>query len=235
MLYVMWVRLLPPVILILTSAFAERTGEISGEIHITKRLTKQRVTLEASGYQRGVAVPLDTSSPDLEQSDLARTAVYLEGDSLPGGPITVEVNQKNRRFDPELIVAPVGSTISFPNLDPIFHNVFSLSKTKSFDLGYYPKNDTRKVTFDKPGVVQVYCHLHPNMSMAVVITPNRLALRPLPGKFLFRGLPDGTYRVVVWHKSAGYFRKTVAVSGGRASVEFDVPVEQTDGREKGTP
>jgi hypothetical protein len=65
-----------------------------------------------------------------------------------------------------------------PNRDPIFHNVFSLSKTKTFDLGNCRQNETRSVAFPKPGIVQVYCHLHPNMAASIVVTPNRWAAKP---------------------------------------------------------
>ena len=87
------------------------------------------------------------------------------------------MEQQNRRFAPDLVVIPAGSSVSFPNFDPIFHNVFSLSKAKSFDLGNYSKGQTRMVTFPKPGIVAVYCHLHPNMAGTIVVTPNQWGVR----------------------------------------------------------
>src|SRR6202034_1246704 len=91
----------------------------------------------------------------------------------PASTTVPQIAQVDRRFSPDLLVVPVGSTVSFPNMDPIFHNIFSLSKPKAFDLGSYNKGETRKVVFAKPGVVEVYCHLHPNMAAIIVVTPNR--------------------------------------------------------------
>ena len=116
--------------------------------------------------------------------------------------------------------------MSFPNMDPIFHNVFSLSKAKSFDLGNYPKGETRVVTFNKPGTVYVDCHLHPNMAATIVVTPNRWYSRvDAAGQFSLRDVPPGAYSVVAWHKAAGIVRKSIEVTAGRTpSVEFVVPI-----------
>src|SRR6185436_10878889 len=105
-------------------------------------------------------------------AERTRVVIYLEG-QLPSMPVTATIEQRNRRFIPDTVVIPAGSAVSFPNFDPVFHNVFSLSKPKSFDLGNYPKDHSRTVTFPKPGVVFVHCHLHPNMSAAIVISPNQ--------------------------------------------------------------
>ena len=142
--------------------------------------------------------------------------VFLEGD-LPaaGSPVRAELVQRNQRFEPELLVVPVGSTISFPNADPIFHNVFSLSAAKKFDLGYYPEGHTRTIQFDEAGVVQVYCHLHPNMYAAVVVTPNQWYAHPAgDGSFLLSSVPAGDFRLVVWHMRAGFCRREVHVEAG---------------------
>ncbi len=123
------------------------------------------------------------------------------------------LNQQDRGFTPDLVVVPAGSTVSFPNLDPIFHNVFSLSKAKSFDLGNYPKDHTRTVTFSKPGIVIVGCHLHANMSAVIVVTPNRWSTTAdAQGHFTLPAVPPGTYTIVAWHKSAGFFRKKIEVT-----------------------
>ena len=92
---------------------------------------------------------------------------------------------------------PVGSTVSFPNNDPVFHNVFSLSNSKSFDLGNYPKGHTRTVTFTKPGIVFVNCHLHPNMSAAILVSPNQWSTKAdKAGHFKLQDVPPGKYTVV---------------------------------------
>ena len=202
-------------------------GEISGTISVSKPLTKER--LAAGPYEaRG---PFVAGSPKgTEVDEFGRMVFYLEGEGLPAGqPIQVELRQQKRQFTDEVAVMPAGSTVAFPNGDPIFHNIFSLSKAKQFDLGYYPMNQSRSVKMDKPGVVQVYCHIHREMSAAVVVVPGRWYGRPgKDGHFALSGVPAGTYRLVVWHKSAGFFRRTVEIPA-EGSVELTMNVPIVDG------
>jgi plastocyanin len=217
---------------------------ITGSILIKRKLTRRSVTAEIPLYQRGPGLEL---GKDRENDPIAyersQVVVWIEG-SGPGGPVarpehpmersehTIEkMEQIGRRFVPDLVVIAAGGTVSFPNGDPIFHNVFSLSKPKIFDLGNYVKGDTRNVTFTKPGVVYVNCHLHPNMAAAIVVAPNRWYARPdREGHFTLRDLPPGSYTMVAWHKSAGSFRKTVKVAAGADTpVEFFIPLGEPTG------
>jgi plastocyanin len=206
---------------------------ITGRVVITKVLTKERVALPV--YQlRGVSPspqPTENQQNDPPGFDeLSRVVVYLQGPGLiPGVPVRATLTQKSLRFHPEMVVVPVGSTVSFPNEDPIFHNVFSLSKAKHFDLGYYPKGQTRLVKFDRPGVVQVYCHIHTDMSAAILVVPSTLWTRPTPdGSFSMKGIPPGSYELVAWHRSAGFFRRRVTISGGQGlRVNFMIPVKES--------
>ena len=91
---------------------------------------------------------------------------------LAGGPALAEdfeVGQKNKQFTTETLKIKVGDSVKFTNQDPFFHNVFSLSELKTFDLGSYPKGKFRKVKFDEPGTVDVECAIHPNMRMVVEV------------------------------------------------------------------
>ena len=154
-------------------------------------------------------------------------AIYLEGPTLsPGKPLHLELKQRNRQFEPDILLAPIGSTVSFPNMDSIFHNVFSLSKAKEFDLGYYPLGQTRFLRFDKPGIVQVYCHLHPNMSAAIVVVPGAWYGQPeADGNLIFSEVPAGNYKIVCWHKSAGFLgRKIVVPQSGSIDIELSIPL-----------
>jgi plastocyanin len=214
-----------------TIAAGAQTQNITGTILIKKKLTKQRVTPTVSIYQRGAAVQL---GKDAEEDPLdferSRVVIYLEGpgpaDSSPADSVNFKIAQIDRRFTPDLLVVPIGSTVSFPNMDPIFHNIFSLSKPKSFDLGSYDKGETREVAFPKPGIVDIYCHLHPNMESTVVVTPNRWYARSdRSGQFQIHDVPAGTYTVVAWHKSAGFFRKSIVVDAGHDAVaNFFIPI-----------
>jgi plastocyanin len=208
----------------------DRAG-IAGRIHITKKLTKERAPAIAV-YHRGAAVaPASERETDFIAGELRRTAIYVESQSpLPAQPVRVEIEQRNRTFSPETVVVPAGSTVSFPNLDPIFHNVFSLSRPQAFDLGNYPRGETREVVFRKPGIVPVYCHLHPNMRATVVVTPNSWAAMPGPdGTFALPALPPGIHTIVVWHRSAGFFRKQLDTRSEPAPrVDFVIPVDPSE-------
>ena len=204
-----------------------QAGGMDGVIVVKRKLTKRSVTPTATPYQRGTAVPLGTDIYDDDPLafERSRVVIYVEGRGPVAKPAHAVLEQKDRRFVPELLVIPAGSSVSFPNLDPIFHNVFSLSKAKSFDLGYYPKDQTRTVTFPEPGIIFVNCHLHPNMVASIVVTPNSWAARSnRAGQFSIRDMPAGKYEVVAWHKAAGFFRQTVDVGDAEpAKVEFLIP------------
>ncbi len=213
--------------LILSSILAAVTGycaELSGHVVITKKLSKKRVTLPV--YQLRGATPASVDGSE-SGNEFSNVAVFLEGQlPPPDEPTRAELEQRGQRFAPQLLVIPVGSTVSFPNGDPIFHNVFSLSAAKKFDLGYYPAGQTRVVKFDAPGVVQVYCHLHPNMYATIVVAPNRwyTKLRD-DGAFSFHDVPPGDYRLVAWHMNAGLFHNAVRVSAaGVTDAIIDIPV-----------
>ena len=205
-----------------------RAADIEGSLVIERKLTRRKVTAPVNSYERGVAVPVSAGA-DADALAFERThvVVYLEGD-LPSRaiPLIATMDQKNKQFVPDLLAISAGSTVSFPNLDPIFHNVFSLSKAKEFDLGNYPKDKTRLVTFAKPGIVFVNCHLHPNMTAAIVVCPNSFHTRPdAGGRFQLSGVPPGVYTIVAWHKAAGFFRQTVTITDQRtAAVQFVIPV-----------
>jgi plastocyanin len=213
-----------------TTAIAQ-TGraEIKGHVIVCKALTKKRVVMPSYQF-RGAAVDTESSHDVAPVFDeLSRVVVYLDAGRLnPGTPISATLTQKNRRFEPEFVVIPVGSTVSFPNADPFFHNVFSLSKVKEFDLGYYPDGQTQFVKFDGPGVVQVYCHLHADMAAAILVVPTAFWTRPRPdGSFSLPGIPPGSYELVVWHRSAGFFRQRVTVKGDETlALDLKIPLNE---------
>jgi len=213
--------------------------DISGTIIIKKRLTRRSVTASVSVYQRGTAVKLGKAGDeDPIAFERSRVVVYLEGnvatnlDSAPSSE-SAEIQQLNRQFLPDLAVVRVGSTVSFPNMDPIFHDVYSLSKTKRFDLGAFDKGQTRRVVFTKPGFVEVYCHLHPNMAATIVVLANRYYARPdRDGEYHIPNVPPGRYTLVAWHKTAGFFRKSIDVTSGQTTTaDFLIPLD-VDAREE---
>jgi plastocyanin len=179
-------------------------------------------------YQRrGPALPYAQAEPASITDELGRVVVFLEGGRMgPPTPIRADVGQRNRAFDPAMIVITAGSTVSFPNLDLIFHNVFSLSKVREFDLGRYPAGETRSVRFDKAGVVKVHCHLHPNMAATIIVVPGDWYARPeTDGSFRIENVPAGEYTAVAWHNSIGFSKKRIQVTdSGSVTVDFAIPV-----------
>jgi len=107
--------------------------------------------------------------------------------------------QKNKSFEPHLLVVPVGSVVEFPNHDPFFHNVFSLFEGKRFDLGLYEAGSTRIVHFDRPGVSYIFCNIHPEMS-AVIVTVNTpwYAISSPLGQLSIANVPHGRYLMHIW-------------------------------------
>lgn len=111
--------------------------------------------------------------------------------------------QRNKSFEPHVLVVPVGSVVAFPNHDPFFHNVFSLFEGKRFDLGLYEAGSTRDVHFDKAGISYIFCNIHPEMSAVVVAldTPYYGVSDPR-GQVVIANLPSGRYTLRVWYESA---------------------------------
>jgi plastocyanin len=208
-------------------------GSIEGTIVIKKRLTRRKVTASVPLYERGTAVELAADSEaDPLALERSRVAVYVEGHPAALSEASAEhaavMEQTNRKFAPETLIIQAGSKVSFPNRDPIFHNVFSLSGAKTFDLGNYRQGDTRVVTFPEPGIVYVNCHLHSNMTATIVVAPNKWYTKAdRDGHFVLPDLPPGNYTVVAWHKAAGFFRQQIRVGAGRSdNVEFLIPLDE---------
>lgn len=206
-------------------------AELTGRVRVTKALTRKKVSL-SQVYERSAALAAPAAESMSPTEELGRVVIYLEANLPDPAPVKAEMNQTKRRFEPEVLAVPAGSIIQFPNSDPIFHNVFSLSKSKSFDLGNYPKGQTRSVAFDRPGIVMVHCHLHPNMNAAIVVTPSRFYTKPDEGgRFGLTGIPAGRYTVVAWHKSAGFFRRKIEVRDSSPAVlDFEIPLAEASSR-----
>ena len=128
---------------------------------------------------------------------------------------------KKKRFDPRVLAVPVGTTVEFPNFDRIFHNVFSLSSTAAFDLGLYRNGDFRPYTFKSPGLVKVYCNIHPQMAAYVMVVDGDLvAVTGSDGVARIPGLPPGRHQLRVWEEKGGEATVTADVTaGGVAEVK----------------
>jgi len=155
--------------------------------------------------------------------------VYL--DAAPRGAFEPDVaaharmDQLDQAFVPHVLAVTVGTTVDFPNDDVTFHNVFSLSRTRSFDLGRYSRGHSKSVVFDRPGVVQVFCDIHSHMNAYILVFAHRFfAVTDEAGRYAIGHVPPGSYTLVVWHEGEVRESRTIVVpdSGGTVDAAFVV-------------
>ena len=171
-------------------------------------------------------VPAPKLAPESERRHVV---VYLR-DAQPQAvkPMRVAIHQINESFTPRVVAVTVGSDVEFPNDDPIYHNVFSLSRAKNFNLGRYPKGDSRRVHFDRPGVVKVFCEIHSHMSATVMVFDHPwFAVPDEDGRFELPAVPAGDRQVTAGHERLGDTTLRLRVESGRAaSADFVLPVPE---------
>lgn len=175
-------RLCPVLVLLFSGAMsgASQTVDITGTVTLTK-------------------MPGGPAGNDNSNSVVSlRPADTTVRSPAPGRFV---MRQKHKRFDPPVLAIPAGSVVAFPNLDPFFHNVFSLYDGKKFDLGLYEAGASRSVIFDHPGVCYVFCNIHPEMAAAVIVldTPY-YAVTDRAGQYRIASVPPGRYLLSVWHQ-----------------------------------
>jgi plastocyanin len=153
------------------------------------------------------------------QKNKADNVVYLQDVKGPVVPKKVTVEQHHLMFIPKVTTIPVGSTVVFTNHDKLYHNVFSVSEARKFNLDTFEHGKPKQVTFNKPGVVSVLCNVHSEMSAWIIVTANQYAaVSEGDGSFTISGVPAGTYKLSVWsekHKPQGI--STVSVEDGKTS------------------
>ena len=166
--------------------------------------------------------------------DVTDAVVWVEGPKVRPRPATATVVMKGKAFQPRVVVVPVGGTVEFPNQDPVFHNVFSVSGENGFDLSLYkrPKSGAPQ-PFRHPGLVRVYCNIHPQMSAFILVRDNPFWARPgKDGTFVIADVPAGTWVVKAWHERSGEAAERVTVS---AEGEVAVPLTLDASRFKQAP
>ena len=163
-----------------------------------------------------------------EPSDRQRAVVYLKAapreafdDLRPG---RVRMDQRGEQFTPRVLAITAGTTVEFPNSDTTFHNVFSLSRARTFDLGRYRPGRTGRVTFDRPGIVPVFCDIHSHMSAYILVfTHPFFAVTEADGRYAIPNVPPGTYTVMVWSELGQAAPRRISVAdAGATEVDFQV-------------
>jgi plastocyanin len=157
-------------------------------------------------------------------SDRLTSVVYME--DAPKSPAVVPghvvLDQRDERFVPHVLAVTTGTVVDFPNSDRIFHNVFSLSKTRPFDLGRYAAGRSKAVTFDRPGIVRVFCDIHSHMNAFILVFNHPFfALTDMDGRYRIDNVPPGTYNLVAWNEGVSSGPLAVVVpEGGEAELDF---------------
>jgi plastocyanin len=137
--------------------------------------------------------------------------------AAPKEPLVVD--QRDKAFSPAVLPVLVGSTVAFRNSDPVLHNVYSRSESKTFDLGAYSGSQIKSTVFDKVGRVDVFCAIHTNMHTVVLVLDNPyFATTDARGYFEIKGLPDGSYAVAMWTDTRGEIEAQATVGAGRPGV-----------------
>ena len=165
--------------------------------------------------------------PSHDPTDRRRSVVYLDPapraafDSRDEPHVTMD--QRNETFVPHVLAIVAGTTVDFPNSDRIYHNVFSLSRIKSFDLGRYATGRSKSIRFDRPGIIRVFCDIHSHMSAFILVFAHRyFAVTDDDGRYRIDSVPPGSYNVVAWNEAMPLDsrRVTVPESGGDVEQHF---------------
>lgn len=169
------------VVVLLAAAVPAGAAEIAGAVRLV---------------EKGRVVPA-------AEADLGRAIVWYvpDGKRAPAKPLRARMVTYRKQFDPQVLVVPVGSTVDFPNQDPILHNVFSVSNENAFDLGLVGGGEGKSATFKTAGIVQVFCNVHHKMFAHVVVVDSPYyAQSGVDGRYRIDGLPEGRGVLHYWHE-----------------------------------
>jgi plastocyanin len=207
--------------LLLALATGAGAATIQGRVEVRRDFA----ALEPRPSVSDLGMPPPRGAPDRR-----RSVVYLE----PGPRGAFEeserkratLDQRNEAFVPYVLAITVGTTVDFPNHDRTYHNVFSLSRPRRFDLGRYPQGESKSLRFDRPGVVRVFCDIHSHMSAFILVFAHRFfATTDAEGRFRLDDVPPGAYTLVAWNDGQVRDSRLVRVPEGEGVVEQDFVVK----------
>jgi plastocyanin len=204
-----------------------RGGAVHGRILLAQQVTgiDRRPSIGDFGQGQGHGVT----------ADQRRSVVYLE--TAPRGAfedrsdLRALIDQRAETFVPHVLAIMVGTTVEFLNSDRTYHNVFSLSRTRSFDLGRYPRGQSKFVRFDRPGIVRVFCEIHSHMSAFILVFSHRFfAVADAEGRYRIDNVPAGSYTVAVWNESMPRETRRVTLDEDGKDVELNVTLGEASSR-----
>ncbi|MGE3959144.1 MAG: carboxypeptidase regulatory-like domain-containing protein [Vicinamibacterales bacterium] len=197
---------------------AARNGAIAGRVELRRAPVP-------TGRRPGVA---DLGTPAIQPPTVSRqmSVVYLE--TAPRGafeqnePGRAVMDQRNETFVPHVLAVTTGTTVEFPNSDRIYHNVFSLSKPRPFDLGRYAAGRSKSVRFDRAGIVRVFCDIHSHMSAFILVFSHPFfAVTDASGRYRIDNVPPGSYTLVAWNEGVASESRAITVAdGGSTEADF---------------
>ena len=197
---------------------------LAGRIEGTVRLTGTGGPPLVSGAYPSRRV----SRPAAAGSEVSNVIVFVKDpeDEAPVTPMRLRMVQQDEAFSPRVLAITRGSVVEFPNADPFFHNVFSLSRTATFDLGRFPRGEARARTFTHAGLVKVFCHIHSHMSAVVRVFDHPWFTIPDEGgEFSLGAVPAGEHTLVAWHERIGERRERITIRPGQVTtISFTLPV-----------
>lgn len=198
---------------------AQATGRVTGTVKLT---LANSVPSSASAYERRSVGPRPKPLPEIRNVII----FFVDMPASKPAPRSASIAQKDEQFVPHVVAVTTGTAVAFPNNDPFFHNVFSLSRGASFNLGRYPSGASRSKTFTRPGIVKVFCEIHSHMSAVVRVFDHDFFTVPADdGEFSINDVPPGEHTLVAWHERIGERRDKVTIRPGAATtINFTLPV-----------
>ena len=211
-------------LLLVPLAFSSgHAGEIRGTLRLSPSSTESSAAPNPyPGTAHALAAPRHPPRGLVTDAVIWIEQVPAGADPAASGPVP-RLAQKDQSFVPRVLPVAIGTPVDFPNMDAIYHNVFSLSPVRRFDLGKYPRGQSRRVVFGKPGLVNVYCEIHSDMEGFIVVLPNHVFTQPDDsGSFRLPPLPAGRYVLHMWHPDRPEVKREVTVpASGTVTVDLE--------------
>jgi plastocyanin len=210
-----------------TAHVQEQTGVVAGKVEL--RATSQVVRIERGARYRSGSAAKTPQSPTEAMNERRSVVVYLEGENLkslpPARDAKATIDQSNTMFVPHVLAIQKGTMVDFVNHDKIYHNVFSLSAPKKFNIGRRPTGQAVPIQFDKPGVIQVFCDIHSQMTAFVLVLDSPFFVRPEDdGTFKIDHVPPGSYTLKVWHERLSAPDQKITITAG-ATMKTNLVLE----------